>query len=212
MNGRIDQVEQRGGSAYFGSEAEFRAWLAAHHTDTAEVLLGFWRKGLGRPGLTYEQARDQALCFGWIDGIRRNIDPESYSIRFTPRKPRSIWSRVNVARYADLLEQGQITPAGIAAYEAPGPRSVYSFEQERPGLDDEAEAAVRANAAAWKFFAAQRPSYQRTAGHWVMSAKRADTRGRRLAALIDDSTNGLWIAPLRDAQPKPKDPPEGAGR
>jgi uncharacterized protein YdeI (YjbR/CyaY-like superfamily) len=187
---------------FFDSGAEFRAWLTENATAADSVVLGFWRKAHSR-GITYEEARDQALCFGWIDGVRRSLDGDRYTLRFTPRRRNSIWSNVNVARYADLTRQGLTTPAGVAAYEAPGPRAVYSFEQEQqPGLGDEAVAEFQKHAAGWEFFVAQRPSYQRTAGHWVNSAKRPETRTRRLHTLISDSANGLWIAPLRPAQPK----------
>jgi uncharacterized protein YdeI (YjbR/CyaY-like superfamily) len=196
----MDQRSDPDAPVFFDSAAEFREWLEANGSTADSLLVGFWRKAHKR-GITYEEARDQALCFGWIDGVRRSIDGDRYVLRFTPRRRNSIWSRVNVGRYEELTRQGLMTPAGVAAYEAPGPRSVYSFEQERPGLDDESIVELQKHPAAWEFFTAQRPSYQRTAGHWVTSAKRPETRARRLHTLITDSASGRWIPPLRAAQP-----------
>jgi uncharacterized protein YdeI (YjbR/CyaY-like superfamily) len=145
---------------------------------------------------------DEALCVGWIDGVRRRIDDESYSIRFTPRRPTSTWSDVNVRRVAALTEQGRMRAAGLAAFAARrADRSgSYSFEQQdEPRLDPDAERAFRADTRAWEFFTGQPPSYRRAAVWWVVSAKRQDTRDRRLARLISDSRAGLRIAPLRRA-------------
>lgn len=183
---------------YFESPAAFRAWLEAHHAEATELWVGFYKKGTGRPSMTWPESVDQALCFGWIDGIRRRVDEHRYAIRFTPRKPRSTWSTVNVARVAELTAQGLMTPAGRRAFEARDAANsgVYSFEQTPQPLPPEYEQQFRANGPAWAFFEAQPPGYRRTAIHWVTSAKREETRLKRLAALIDDSAHGRRIALL----------------
>lgn len=185
---------------FFETPADFRAWLEEHH-DSAEVLwVGFYKKGSGRPSITWPESVDEALCFGWIDGLRKSIDDVAYKIRFTPRKPDSNWSAVNIARVEELLEKGRMRPAGIVAYERRLEKKsrVYSYEQrKRAALDPEAEKRLRAHPEAWKFFRSQPPGYRRTAIFWVVSAKREDTRQRRLDTLIEDSANGLRIGPLR---------------
>ena len=184
---------------FFDSPEAFRNWLAEHHATETEVLVGFHKKATGRAVLTWSDAVDQALCFGWIDGVRRSAGPDAYSIRFTPRKARSIWSAVNIAKMERLLAAGRVAPAGRAAFEArTEDRSrVYSFEQrEEPALPAEYEQLLRADAAAWQFFSAQPPYYRRTATFWVISAKKEDTRRRRLATLIEDSAAGRRIGPL----------------
>jgi uncharacterized protein YdeI (YjbR/CyaY-like superfamily) len=185
---------------FFAHPEEFRAWLERHHESASELLVGFHRKGTGRPSLTWAQAVDEALCFGWIDGVRRRVDAERYSIRFTPRRARSIWSAVNVARVADLTAQGRMRPAGLRAFEARVPErtGVYSHERAQDArLTAEEEQRFQADAAAWEFFQSQPPGYRRTALHLVVSAKRPETRERRLAALIEDSGRGLRIKQLR---------------
>ena len=189
---------------FFETPAEFRAWLEEHHADEAELLVGFHKKGSGRPSMTWPESVDQALCFGWIDGVRRGIDEHSYTIRFTPRKARSTWSVVNVRRAEELIEAGLMRPAGLAAFEArTGERSgVYSFEQKDEVAFDEAQARrFQADAKAWEFFQAQPPWYRRTATWWVISAKKEETRAKRLATLIEDSAAGRT---LRGLTRKPK--------
>jgi uncharacterized protein YdeI (YjbR/CyaY-like superfamily) len=184
---------------FFATPAEFRAWLERHHRDAAELLVGFYKRGSGRPSITWKESVDEALCFGWIDGVRRSIDGESYSIRFTPRQKRSIWSAVNIARAGELIAEGRMQPAGAAAFEArTEDRSrVYSHERsEAPQLEPEQQARFEANAAAWAWFQARPPFYRRQALHWVTSAKRPETRERRLATLIEDSTAGRTVKPL----------------
>jgi uncharacterized protein YdeI (YjbR/CyaY-like superfamily) len=183
---------------FFASPEEWRAWLAEHHDAEPEVLVGYWKRGTGRASLTWQESVDEALCFGWIDGVRRRIDDERYTIRFTPRKPASRWSLVNVARVAELTEAGLMHPAGRAAFEARTAEGTYSYEQrDEAAFDPERERRFRAAAAAWAWFEAEAPGYRRTATHWVMSAKRDATRDRRLAALIADSAAGRRIGPLR---------------
>lgn len=184
---------------FFTTPGEFRAWLEANHETTSELLVGFHTTASGLPSLTWPESVDQALCFGWIDGIRRRIDGTSYSIRFTPRRPRSIWSAVNITRFGELDAQGIVVPAGHAAFarRSEDRSRVYSHEQaEEPRLDRAFEERLRADGDAWAFFSAQSRTYRRAAAHWVMSAKRAETRERRLVRLIDDSAAGRAVPPL----------------
>jgi uncharacterized protein YdeI (YjbR/CyaY-like superfamily) len=153
---------------FFATPDDFRAWLAEHHETETELLVGFYKKGTGRPSVTWPESVDQALCFGWIDGVRRRLDEASYSIRFTPRKARSTWSAVNVKRMEELVEQGLAAPAGVAAFErrAEDRTAIYAYEQRRAArLDPDQERRLRANERAWAFFEAQPPSYRRTATH-----------------------------------------------
>ena len=186
-------------AAFFATPGEFRAWLEANHETAPELLVGFHKTTSGAPSMTWPESVDQALCFGWIDGIRRRIDETRYSIRFTPRRPRSIWSAVNIARFGELESQGLVLPAGRAAFErrSEDRSRVYSHEQAaEPRLDPEFEERLRAARDAWMFFSAQSRTYRRAAAHWVMSAKRAETRERRLARLIEDSAAGRAVPPL----------------
>ena len=191
---------------YFETPADFRAWFQRHHAKHAELLVGFRKKGTGRPSITWPESVDEALCFGWIDGVRRSIDDEAYTIRFTPRRPTSIWSAVNVARVAELQREGRMMPAGLRAFAARTPErtGVYSFERHQAAKLSRADAArFREHARAFAFFQARPPWYRRTALHWVVSAKREETRQRRLDQLIADSAAGRSIAPLRRLARKP---------
>jgi uncharacterized protein YdeI (YjbR/CyaY-like superfamily) len=184
---------------FFATPDEFRAWLDKHHATEPELLVGFHKTGSGRPSITWPESVDQALCFGWIDGVRRRIDDDSYSIRFTPRKPRSTWSAINVKRFGELTELGLVRPAGVAAFErrSEARTGIYSYERREPAeLDPAMTERFRANARAWTWFEAQPPWYRRTATHWVISAKKAETRERRLQRLIDDSAAGRAVPPL----------------
>jgi uncharacterized protein YdeI (YjbR/CyaY-like superfamily) len=184
---------------FFETPAAFRAWLEAHHATAGELWVGYHRKATGRPSLTWPESVDEALCFGWIDGIRKSVDRERYRIRFTPRRPGSVWSTVNIARAEALIEGGRMRPAGRAAFDARREDRArrYAFEQGTVELGDEFEAAFRADPPAWAFFQAQPPGYRRTATWWVISARQEATRRRRLATLIADSSAGLRIAALR---------------
>jgi uncharacterized protein YdeI (YjbR/CyaY-like superfamily) len=197
---------------FFETPAAFRRWLARHHRSARELWVGFHKKATGRPSLTWPQAVDEALCFGWIDGIRKSIDGDSYMIRFTPRRARSTWSLVNTRRVTELIREGRMQPAGLAAFEARDPlkSGMYSFERSAAALDAEAEARFKANRAAWSFFQSQPVGYRKTAIHWVVSAKKAETRARRLATLVSDSAAGQRIGPLRrtDFPPAPHTPGE----
>ena len=183
---------------FFKSSSEFRVWLEANHGSTQELRLGFYKKSAPEKGITYREALDQALCYGWIDGMRKSVDEASYTIRFTPRRPKSVWSAVNIKRFGELLELGWVQPPGLQTFnERDQKRSgLYSYEQRSHGLDDGYEKQLKANTKAWDFFQAQPPWYQRTASWWVMSAKKEETRLKRLATLIEDSENGRPIPAL----------------
>ncbi|GAA3239109.1 YdeI/OmpD-associated family protein [Actinocorallia longicatena] len=185
---------------FFTSTDAFRSWLEEHHADAAECQVGLWKSHTGRSGLTWSQAVDQALCFGWIDGRGNSLGDDAWTIRFTPRKPRSNWSLVNIQKIADLTAQGLMHPAGVAAFErrdkdAPAP---YSHEQRgESALAPEQQALFEKEAVAWEWFSAQAPSYRKAAVHWVTGAKRPETRERRLEQLIADSREELRVKPLR---------------
>jgi uncharacterized protein YdeI (YjbR/CyaY-like superfamily) len=184
---------------FFATPQEFRAWLEEHHADAKEVLVGFHKKATGRPSMTWPESVDEALCFGWIDGVRRSLGGESYTIRFTPRKPRSTWSAVNVERAQELIAEGRMRPAGLAAFEARSAErsGIYAYEQRGSAkLGPEHERELRANARAWDFFQAQPPWYRRTATWWIVSAKREETRRKRLRTLIEDSAAGRRLRQL----------------
>jgi uncharacterized protein YdeI (YjbR/CyaY-like superfamily) len=184
---------------FFETPAEWRAWLEANHATESEVEVGFRRKASGLPTMTWSQAVDEALCFGWIDGVRHSIDEISYRNRFTPRKPRSTWSNVNIAKVEALEAAGKMTPAGRAAFErrSEDRSGIYSFEGDRADALPEPYAAVlAADAAASAYFAARPRSYRRAAVHWVTSAKREATRERRLAQLVECSAARRDVPPL----------------
>ena len=180
---------------FFATEAEFRSWLKANHVTAPELLVGFWKKGSGKPSVDWPQARDQSLCFGWIDGVRRSLGEEAYTIRFTPRRKGSIWSKVNVERFHALKAAGLMTAAGERAYEEnKGKSGLYAYENEQKALTAAEEKPFRAREAAWSHWEAQPPSYRKTVLHWITSAKKPETRARRLAQLIEDSAAGRRIA------------------
>jgi uncharacterized protein YdeI (YjbR/CyaY-like superfamily) len=183
---------------FFETPAEFRAWLEAHHETATEFWVGFYKKASGKSSMTWSEAVDQALCFGWIDGVRRSVGGDGYANRFTPRKPRSNWSNVNIAKVEALTAQGLMMPAGLRAFEQrDAARSgVYSFERRPEALPPEYEARFKERPAAWDFYQRQPPGYRRLTTHWVTSAKREETRVKRLAMLIKDSANGRRIAQL----------------
>jgi len=188
---------------YFSNPAQLRQWFERHHADADELLLGYHKRATGRPSVTWPESVDEALCFGWIDGVRRSVDDDRYTIRFTPRRARSIWSKKNLARMEELIAAGHVHPAGLRAYETRDHERTnqYSFEQEHTAFDADQEREFRANKKAWEFFSQQPPSYRKPATWWVTSAKRADTKARRLATLIDDSAHGRRIKHLRRPTP-----------
>jgi uncharacterized protein YdeI (YjbR/CyaY-like superfamily) len=180
---------------YFKSAAEFRTWLASNHDRAIELLLGFHKKSATAKGITYPEALDEALAFGWIDGVRRGVDAERYTIRFTPRKPRSIWSNVNVKRVGELIAAGRMSDPGLAAFaKRDAKRSgIYAYEREVAELDAVATKALKGDRAAWAFHEKQPPAYRRLVAHWVTSAKKPETRARRLQILIANARAGKRI-------------------
>jgi uncharacterized protein YdeI (YjbR/CyaY-like superfamily) len=181
-------------ATYFANAAAFRAWLASHHAKASELVVGFHKRSTGKPSMTWNESVDVALCFGWIDGLRRSVDAERYTIRFTPRRSRSIWSNKNIARMRELITARKVKP--VRAFEARSrDRSgVYSFEQRRAlTLSATQRKALASNKAAATFFAKQPPWYQRACVHWIVSAKRDETKASRLATLIADSSAGRTI-------------------
>lgn len=183
---------------YFKSSADFRRWLAANHAQGTELWIGFYKKDSGRGGITYAEALDEALCFGWIDGLKKRVDALSYTMRFTPRKPKSNWSRLNIGHAERLKVAGRMTPPGLKAYEArdPARSGVYSFENRPRTLAAADEEAFRTSPEAWEHFQLQPPSYRRTAIWWVTSAKRDQTRARRLRRLIEFSAQGRRLGTI----------------
>ena len=179
---------------FFPAAADFRRWLESNHATAPELLVGFWKKGTAKPSIDWPQARDQALCFGWIDGVRRSLGEDAYTIRFTPRRPKSIWSKVNLERFAALQAEGLMTPAGERALaESTGPSGVYAYERPLAELAAEEEAQFRREAAAWTDWQKRPPGYRKVVLHWVTSAKWPETRAKRLAILIESSASGEKI-------------------
>jgi uncharacterized protein YdeI (YjbR/CyaY-like superfamily) len=191
---------------FFQAQAELRAWFEANHATASELVVAFHKVGSGRGGLRVQEAVDEAICVGWIDGIVRGIDKASFTVRFTPRRRGSIWSAINIARVDRLTAAGRMQPAGLRAFDArdPAKSAIYSFERPVAALSPADDATFRANAPAWSWFTAQAASYQRTAIYWIVSARRTETRARRLATLIADSAAGRRIGPL--TRPSPRAP------
>jgi len=183
------------GPRSFPQPASFRAWLEKHHAHATELVVRCRKTGAAGRGVTYREALDEALCLGWIDGVRHGLDEDSFSVRFTPRKAKSAWSAVNIARARQLESEGRMHPAGLRAFRA---RVVpqYSYESRPRALAPAYLAKLRAHPRAWRFFEAQPPWYRRTCGFWVMSAKRPETRARRLDVLIERSEQGRGVPPL----------------
>jgi uncharacterized protein YdeI (YjbR/CyaY-like superfamily) len=178
---------------FFRSTADFRNWLEKNYAKAKQLWVGFHRKDSGRPSITWPESVDEALCFGWIDGLRKRIDAQSYKIRFTPRRAISYWSTINIGRVEELTRAGRMRPAGIKAFaqRTPERSGNYSYENRKSTkLDRRAEKQIRASPAAWKFFQAQTPSYRQVITWWVMSAKKDETRARRVAKLIGHSAGG----------------------
>ena len=181
--------------SFFATEPEFRRWLEANNETASDLLVGFWKKSSGKPSIDWPQARDQALCFGWIDGLRKSLGDDAYTIRFTPRRRGSIWSKINVERFEALKAAGQMTSAGEAAYERDKHRSgVYSYEKPLASLTSNEEALFRKNKDAWADWERRPPSYRRSALGWVTSAKKQETRAKRLAELIKVSAVGRRLS------------------
>lgn len=176
---------------YFQDQNEFRKWLEENHNKEAEIIVGYFKRATKKASMTWSESVDQAICFGWIDGIRRSIDKDRYCIRFTPRRSTSIWSNINIKKVSELKKQGLMKEAGIKAFNnrKRSKSGIYSFENEITGLEENFEKIFRANTKAWDFYVKQAPSYQKTRNHWVMSAKQATTRIARLNKLIVASEN-----------------------
>ena len=183
---------------FFKTPGEFRKWLEVNHDKSKELLVGFYKKDSGKQSINWPEAVDEALCFGWIDGIRKSIDETSYTIRFTPRKPRSIWSAVNIKRAAELSKIGRMHDSGLKTFNERDEKKAvqYSYEQKNKKLDPTYEKKIKANKKAWRFFQAQATWYQRTSTWWIISAKREETRLKRLNILIDYSEKNKTIPPL----------------
>lgn len=181
---------------FFATPADLRGWFRANHETETELLVGYYKKDSGKPSITWPESVDEALCVGWIDGIRKSLDADSYTIRFTPRKSSSIWSAVNIARVEALTQDGRMQPSGIAAFNQrrENKSGIYSYEQRDQIVLSEAETtAFQGNQAAWAFFQSQGESYRKAALWWLVSAKKAETRAKRLQTLIQDSANGRTI-------------------
>lgn len=190
---------------FFATPAEFRAWLEKHHQNAREQWIGFCRKDSGRPSITWPESVDEALCFGWIDGLRKTIDAHSYKIRFTPRKTPSNWSAINVWRAQELIRQNRLQPAGMKAFELRSPQKsgVYAYENRQSAVLNKAAAKeFRSHRTAWKFFQQQPASYRKTAIWWVVSAKGTETQQKRLDTLIADADAKRRIKLLRRPQPQ----------
>jgi uncharacterized protein YdeI (YjbR/CyaY-like superfamily) len=177
---------------FFTSSKEFRKWLERNHKKETELIVGFYKVGSGKPSMTWSESVDQALCFGWIDGIRRSIDKDSYQIRFTPRKPTSIWSTVNIQKIKELTKQGLMMPAGLESFKnrKENNSEIYSYENEETEFSPGFEKQFKANKIAWKYFQSLAPSYRKTSKNWVMSAKQESTRVKRLTELMEASEAG----------------------
>jgi len=171
---------------FFENAQDFRKWLEANHRTEKELLVGYYKVSTGKPSMTWSESVDQALCFGWIDGIRRSIDDESYCIRFTPRKPNSNWSAVNIKKVEELVAAGQMTPAGMKLFgmRKEAKSEVYSYENRIETFPPEVEVRFKQNEKAWLFFSKQAPSYRKTAIYWVMSAKQQVTFEKRFSQLV----------------------------
>ena len=189
---------------YFRSPTDLRAWFEQHHQSAQELWVGYHKKGSGEPSVTWPESVDEALCFGWIDGIRKSVDETRYTIRFTPRRLGSIWSAVNIARVLALKEAGRMRLAGLKAFEVrrENKSGIYSYEQRRDQLDEPYAALLQNNQAAWDFYQAQPASYRKAVNWWVVSAKMEETRRKRLAQLVEDSANSRTIAQFTRRKPQ----------
>jgi uncharacterized protein YdeI (YjbR/CyaY-like superfamily) len=177
---------------FFKTPSAFRKWLAAHHVTSKELWVGFYKKNSGKPSIDWPESVEEALCFGWIDGVRKRIDDASYQIRFSRRRPGSIWSAVNIKIAQRLIKEKRMQPAGLKAFEARKEyrSGIYSYEQRSPELEEKYARKLKRNGAAWKFFQAQPPSYRKTINWWIISAKQEETSLKRLAKLIEASAKG----------------------
>ena len=194
---------------FFATPAKWRAWLARHHATAPELVVGFYKKGSGRPSITWPESVDEALCYGWIDGVRRSLGEGAYTIRFTPRRPGSTWSAVNTRRVAELKKLGKMAPAGLKAFAGriQSKTAIYAYEQDRKTaqLPPKYLREFRKNAAAWTYYRTKPPWYQHVTAWWIVSAKKEATRLKRLTTLIADSAAGRSIAGLNPTRGDRKD-------
>ena len=190
-------------ATFFRTPGEFREWLKKRHASADELWVGYYKKDSGKPSVTWSETVDQALCYGWIDGLRKSIDQVSYKIRFTPRKHGSIWSGVNIARAQALIAQGKMRPAGLKAFRArrANRSGIYSYEQHSVELEEPYDGLLKKNTAAWRFFRAQPASYQRAVSWWIISARKDETRLKRLEKLMAYSAQGQRLPELTARNP-----------
>jgi uncharacterized protein YdeI (YjbR/CyaY-like superfamily) len=191
---------------YFPTPADLRRWFEKHHATEQELQIGYYKKGSGEPSITWPESVDQALCFGWIDGIRKSLDENSYTIRFTPRKRGSTWSNINIKRAQELIDEGLMQPAGLAAFNArrENRSGIYSYEQRSENLPEPYLGKLKKNKAAWKCFQSQPPGYRKIAMWWIVSAKKEETRLKRLAQLIENCAAGRKISQFLQVDSKDK--------
>ncbi|HEY1869613.1 MAG TPA: YdeI/OmpD-associated family protein [Chitinophagaceae bacterium] len=177
---------------FFAKQSDFRKWLLKNHEKETELLVGFYKVGSGKPSMTWSQSVDEAICFGWIDGVRKSIDKERYQIRFTQRKPTSIWSGINIKKIKTLTKQGLVYPAGLASFKnkIDSKSKIYSYEKDEVAFSKDMESKFKEHRKAWKYFQQLAPSYRKVSMHWVTSAKQETTRIKRLKELISDSESG----------------------
>lgn len=194
----ISMINKIADPFFFPTQSTFRKWLEKNHAKSKELLVGFYKVGCGKKSITWSESVDEALCFGWIDGVRKSIDKESYTIRFTPRKPTSIWSAINIKKVEELTQKGLMHPAGIQAYtkRKENKSRIYSYEKEVENLSDGFMEKIKLNKKAWNYFQSMAPSYQRSCIDWIMTAKQETTKIKRLEELIDDSVKERKIKRL----------------
>jgi len=180
---------------FFRTPEDFRIWLEKNHTTATELWVGFYKRDSGKRSITWPESVDQALCFGWIDGVRKRVDEISYQIRFTPRRRGSIWSATNIKRAKELVEQNRMRPTGLRAFAAriENKSGIYSYEQRTTELEESHATHLKKNKAAWNFFQIQPPSYRKMISWWIVSAKKEETRMARLAKLISESAKGKCL-------------------
>lgn len=190
---------------FFRTPADFRKWLEQHHATADELWVGYYKKSTGKPSLTWPESVDEALCFGWIDGLRQSVDESSYQIRFSPRRAGSIWSAVNIKRAQALIEEGRMQPAGLKAYAArkENKSGIYSYEQRSAELVEPYQRLLKQNKAAWNFFQTQPPSYRKAVSWWIVSAKKEETRLKRLEKLITYSAQGQRLPEMTPRKSTP---------
>ncbi len=190
---------------FFETPSELRTWFSRNHVKSDELWVGYYKRSSGKKSLTWDQSVEEALCYGWIDGVRMSVDDESYTIRFTPRRPGSTWSQKNIRTAEKLIRSRRIRPAGLAAFQKrkESRSGIYAYEREKTIFNEDYERRLKENDKAWAFFNSQAPSYQRTVRYWIMDAKQEETRQKRLRELIADSSMGRKVKPFRSNRSRP---------